>query len=100
MPLGAIVGSGMDDAPTREVAQPMATAEIDSVAERDHIALALKRMPDKYAICLLLHSQQGLSYREIADVVGITPGAAAVRLSRARDLFARYYEELKKEGAR
>lgn len=100
MPLGAIVGPGMDDAPTREVAQPMATAEIDSVAERDHIALALKRMPDKYAICLLLHSQQGLSYREIADVVGITPGAAAVRLSRARDLFARYYEELKKEGAR
>jgi RNA polymerase sigma-70 factor (ECF subfamily) len=100
MPLGAIVGPGTDDAPTREVAQPMATAEIDSVAERDHIALALKRMPDKYAICLLLHSQQGLSYREIADVVGITPGAAAVRLSRARDLFARYYEELRKEGAR
>jgi RNA polymerase sigma-70 factor, ECF subfamily len=99
MPLGAVVGPGMDDAPTREVAQPMATAEIDSVAERDHIALALKRMPDKYAVCLLLHSQQGLTYREIADVVGVTPGAAAVRLSRARDLFARYYEELKKEGA-
>lgn len=89
-----------DEGPPRDIAQPMATAELDSVAERDHIALALKRMPDKYAVCLLLHSQQGLSYREIADVVGISPGAAAVRLSRARDLFARYYEELRKEGAR
>ncbi len=93
-------GSGPDEAPQRDIAQPMAAAEIDSVAERDHISLALKRMPDKYAVCLLLHSLQGLSYREIADVVGVTPGAAAVRLSRARDLFARYYEDVRKEGTR
>lgn len=97
-PLGG--GATDEDAPPREIAQPLAAAEIDSVAERDHISLALKRMPDKYAVCLLLHSLQGLSYREIADVVGISPGAAAVRLSRARDLFGRYYEELRKEGAR
>ena len=98
-PLGAGT-SAYEEAPPREIAQPMAAAEIDSVAERDHISLALKRMPDKYAICLLLHSLQGLTYREIAEVVGITPGAAAVRLTRARDLFGRYYEELRKEGAR
>ncbi len=98
-PLGG-VGAGLHDAQQRDIAQPMAAAEIDSVAERDHIALALKRMPDKYAVCLLLHSLQGLSYREIADVVGVSPGAAAVRLSRARDLFARYYEELRREGTR
>ena len=97
-PLG---GSPSDsEAPPRDIPQPMALAEIESVAERDHIALALKRMPDKYAICLLLHSLQGLSYREIAEVVGVSPGAAAVRLSRARDLFARYYEELRKEAKR
>ncbi len=88
-----------EDTSPHDVAQPLALAELEGVAERDHIALALKRMPDKYAICLLLHSLQGLSYREIAEVVGVSPGAAAVRLSRARDLFARYYEELRKEGA-
>ena len=93
-------GSPDADEPPRDIAQPMALAELEGVAERDHIALALKRMPDKYAVCLLLHSLQGLSYREIADVVGVTPGAAAVRLSRARDLFARYYEELRKEDTR
>lgn len=99
LPLGVGIGSA-DDGPAFDVAQPMALAELDGVAERDHIALALKRIPQKYAICLLLHSLQGLSYREIADVVGVSPGAAAVRLSRARDLFARTYEELRREGAR
>lgn len=99
LPLGG-GGSSVDDGPFVEVAQPMALAALDGVAERDHIALALKRMPNKYAICLLLHSQQGLSYREIAEVVGVSPGAAAVRLSRARTLFARHYEELRREGTR
>jgi len=84
----------------REVAQPGATSALESVAERDHIARALKRMPVKYATCLLLHSQQGLSYREIAEALGVTPGAAAVRLSRARDLFSKHYDELREEGAR
>ncbi len=89
-----------ENGPPREIAQPGAATVLDSVAERDHIARALKRMPTKYATCLLLHSQQGLSYREIAAALGLTPGAAAVRLSRARDLFGKHYEELREEGAR
>jgi RNA polymerase sigma-70 factor (ECF subfamily) len=78
-----------------DIEQPGSTAAIDGVAERDHIARTLRKMPPKYSACLLLHGVQGLSYREIADVLGLTPGAAAVRLTRARDLFARYYDELK-----
>ncbi|HUY78749.1 MAG TPA: RNA polymerase sigma factor, partial [Ktedonobacterales bacterium] len=89
-----------ENGPHREVAQPGATSALEGVAERDHIARALKRMPVKYATCLLLHSQQGLSYREIAEALGVTPGAAAVRLSRARNLFAKHYDELREEGAR
>ncbi len=80
---------------SQEIEQPGSTAAIDGVAERDHIVRALQKMPPKYAAYLLLHSVQGLSYREIADVLGITPGAAAVRLTRARDLFGRYYDELR-----
>lgn len=93
-------GSERDDGPAYEAANPAAPSALEGIAERDHISLALRRMPHKYAMCLLLHSLQGLSYREIAEVVGITPGAAAVRLTRARDLFARYYEELRKEETR
>jgi len=102
--LGAAVDDDDEgDGPLREVAQPGGTASRDGmerVAERDHIVHALKRMPPKYAICLLLHSEQGLTYREIAEIVGVTPGAAAVRLSRARDLFGKYYEELREEERR
>ena len=94
--LGATLGD--DEGPLREIPQPGASAAIESVGERDHILQTLKRMPPKYATCLLLHSEQGLSYREIAEAVGITPGAAAVRLSRARNLFGKYYEELRSEG--
>lgn len=86
-----------DEGPARDVAQPAAQAALEGVAERDHIAGALRRMPPKYATCLLMSSVQGLTYHEIAGALGISPGAAAVRLSRARDLFARYYGELRKE---
>lgn len=101
--LAISIGPEPDEAETpgpREVAEPGSTAAIDRVAERDHIAAAFRRMPPKYASCLLLHSAQGLSYREIADVLGITPGAAAVRLTRARDLFARHYDALRGEESR
>lgn len=79
------------------IAEPGSTLAIDSVAERDHIRLALRRMSPKYATCLVLHSAQGLSYREIAEILGITPGAAAVRLARARVMFGRCYDALRGE---
>lgn len=89
--------SESDDTGPHEVAHPGSLAGIDGVAERDHIQQTLRRMPPKYATCLVLHSAQGLSYREIAEVLGITTGAAAVRLARARDMFGKHYEDLRKE---
>ena len=83
-----------------DVAHPASAAALDGVAERDHIAGAIRRMPPKYSSCLLLYSAQGLSYREIAMILGITPGAAAVRLTRARDLFAKHYDALRGEEQR
>lgn len=96
------LGPDSDDnehSPAREVANPGSITPIDQVAERDHIAGALRQMPPKYAVCLMLHSAQGFSYREIADILGISPGAAAVRLTRARDLFSRHYNALRGEGS-
>jgi RNA polymerase sigma-70 factor (ECF subfamily) len=80
-----------------EVAQPGSTSAIDGVAERDVIVRTLQRMDPKYAVCLVLHSAQGLNYREIAEVLGISPGAAAVRLARARNMFGRLYDQQKEE---
>jgi RNA polymerase sigma-70 factor (ECF subfamily) len=89
-----------DEGGPHDVAQPGSASVFDGVAERDHITRALRRMPPKYATCLVLHSAQGLSYREIAEAFGISPGAAAVRLARARDMFGRHYEDVRKEGQR
>lgn len=91
-------GQEMDDAGQHEIAYPTSTAGIDGVAERDHISGALRKMPPKYATCLVLHSAQGLTYREIAEILGITTGAAAVRLARARDMFERCYKDLQGDG--
>jgi RNA polymerase sigma-70 factor, ECF subfamily len=93
----ALYPSGPEDdtQPHMEIAQPGGTDAIEGVAERDHIALALRQIPLKYAAPLVLHSVHGLSYREIAEALGLTPGAAAVRLTRARDLFAKAYEDIK-----
>jgi RNA polymerase sigma-70 factor (ECF subfamily) len=93
-------GDEDDDTGPRDVDQPGSGNVFDGVAERDHINRALRRMPPKYATCLVLHSAQGLSYREIATAFGISPGAAAVRLARARDMFGRHYEDVRKEGQR
>ncbi|HEX6798863.1 MAG TPA: RNA polymerase sigma factor [Ktedonobacterales bacterium] len=93
-------GDDADDTSPHEVAHPLSSQAMDGVAERDHISRALRRMPPKYSTCLVLHSAQGLSYREIAEALGITPGAAAVRLARARDMFGRHYEDLREEARR
>jgi RNA polymerase sigma-70 factor, ECF subfamily len=100
VPVTIDAGPDSGDTGPHEIAQPGSTQGIDGVAERDHIARALRRMPPKYATCLILHSAQGLSYREVAEVLGITPGAAAVRLVRARDMFGRHYEDLREEERR
>jgi RNA polymerase sigma-70 factor (ECF subfamily) len=93
-------GSEDDTHPHMEIAQPGGTDAIEGVAERDHIAQALRRIPLKYAVPLVLHGVHGLSYREIAEALALTPGAAAVRLTRARDLFAKAYDEIKGGDAR
>jgi RNA polymerase sigma-70 factor, ECF subfamily len=71
---------------------------IPEIAERELIQLALTHMPEEYSIALTLSAAQGLPYQEIAKIVGISPNAAATRLSRAKRMFAEHYQRLSKEG--
>jgi RNA polymerase sigma-70 factor, ECF subfamily len=64
------------------------------IAEREHIQCALARLPQGYALPLLLNASRGIPYQEIAVIVGISPRAAATRLTRARKLFAEEYQRL------
>ena len=73
---------------------PPDTGGIPEIAEREHIRLALASIPADYAIVLVLSAAQGVPYQEIGKIVGISPNAAATRISRAKRLFAEQYARL------
>ncbi|HEX9036752.1 MAG TPA: RNA polymerase sigma factor [Ktedonobacterales bacterium] len=69
------------------------------VADREIVERVLRRLPEKYAACLLLYEHEGFSCAEIAEVLSVTPSAVKMRLMRARERFiALYQQEL--EGRR
>lgn len=62
------------------------SAEEDLVRRADgaRLAHALDELPAEFREVLVLRELEELSYREIADVVGIPPGTVMSRLCRAR----------------
>lgn len=69
-----------------------------AVAEREHMQLALACLPHEDAVVLVLSVVQGISYQEIATILGVSPGATASRLSRAKKLFVEQYQRISKEN--
>ena len=55
---------------------------VDRIAARDAIA----RLPDSLRVVFMLKEVEGYSHAEIADMLGIKPGASAARLFRAWEL--------------
>jgi RNA polymerase sigma-70 factor, ECF subfamily len=53
------------------------------------IARAMRNVPDPFHRLLVLRELEGLSYREIADVMAIPMGTVMSRLSRAREALRR-----------
>ena len=71
------------------------TPDIDGeVAEAEAVHRALAKLPAKYAAPLLLHSHEGLSCNEIAEILGISSGAVKTRLFRAREAFRAAYNQV------
>lgn len=70
---------------TEELADSGSDAEQlrDRGLELDRILARLQELPEPDRAALLLRSQQ-ISYEEIGATLGITPGAARVRVHRAR----------------
>jgi len=71
---------------------------IPEIAEREHIQMALSKLPAEYAVALVLSASQGVTYQEIAVIAGISPNAAATRISRAKKMFAEQYQRINQEG--
>ena len=63
------------------------------VADQEIVERVLKRLPEKYAACLLLYEHEGYSCAEIAEVLNVTPSAVKMRLMRARERFISLYQQ-------
>ena len=63
------------------------------VADREIVERVLKQMPPKYAVCLWLYENDGLSCAEIASVLNISSSAVKMRLMRARERFITLYKQ-------
>lgn len=88
-------GAGEEDMPYL----PPNSGGIPEVGEREHIQRALANMPRDYAVALVLSAAQGVPYQEIGEILGISPNAAATRISRAKRLFMEVYQRFNDEGA-
>lgn len=56
----------------------------DRLCEDLHLRMALKRLPEKYRLPLLLHHMEGYSVKDIASILNISERSATSRLYRGR----------------
>lgn len=74
-----------------------AQANDPDIDERHVIDAALTRLTDRQRMALLLVDHAGMTYAEMAQVVGTTPEAAKGLLHRARTSFRNSYLEMHHE---
>jgi RNA polymerase sigma-70 factor, ECF subfamily len=63
------------------------------VADREIVERVFNQLPSKYATCLWLYENDGLSCAEIAEVLNISASAVKMRLMRARERFIMLYNK-------
>lgn len=63
------------------------------VADRELVERVFQQLPPKYAVCLWLYENDGLSCAEIAEVLNISASAVKMRLMRARERFIGLYQK-------
>ncbi|MBV8695291.1 MAG: sigma-70 family RNA polymerase sigma factor [Chloroflexi bacterium] len=63
------------------------------LATREIVERVFQQLPQKYAVCLWLYENDGLSCAEIAEVLTISASAVKMRLMRARERFISLYQK-------
>jgi len=63
------------------------------VADREIVQRIFKELPPKYAVCLWLYENDGLSCAQIAETLNISASAVKMRLMRARERFITLYKK-------
>jgi len=76
--------TSLEQAQERAREQMLARRAVDSIAERDRLALLMR--------------EEGLNYDEIAEALGLSPGSVGTTLSRARRRLTEVYETLQRDA--
>jgi RNA polymerase sigma-70 factor (ECF subfamily) len=63
------------------------------VADCEIVERVMKQLPPKYAVCLWLYENDGMSCAEIAAILNISASAVKMRLMRARERFINLYKQ-------
>ena len=69
------------------------STQIQRRESQEIIRAAIDMLPEKQRACMTLHDLEGLAYREVADVLGITTNYVGVLLYHARSGLRRLIEE-------
>lgn len=75
-----------DGAPDVATAAPNPEEQTTAAAERERFRGAFRTLPPPYRLVAFLRDAEGLSTREVAQVVGITEANVKQRLHRARQM--------------
>jgi RNA polymerase sigma-70 factor (ECF subfamily) len=70
----------------------------ETIGTSELVRAALHRMPRHYRAALLLYTQEGFSYAEIASTLNIAESGVKMYLSRARHSFRDHYRALEQGG--
>jgi RNA polymerase sigma-70 factor, ECF subfamily len=70
----------------------------ETIGTSELVHAALRRMPRHYRAALLLYTQEGFSYAEIASTLNIAESGVKMYLSRARHSFREHYNSLEQAG--
>ena len=80
-----------EDAAMRDAADSLDPArQVERMDERANVRAVLSRMPERDGQLLVLR-YSGLSYKEIAAAIGVSPNSVGTLLTRAEEEFERLY---------
>jgi RNA polymerase sigma-70 factor (ECF subfamily) len=71
--------------------EPHDAGEHERIPEQAHVQAVLRTLPPENASALLLHALEGYSYKEIAEIQGVSMTAVRSRIARARSAFKDRY---------
>ena len=73
---------------------PSALEQLELEQREELVKSALRRIPEKYRIALVLHYYEDFGVQEIAEEISLSVSNVKQRLSRGRKMFSTEYRRL------